>query len=253
MFIRKITKVWQVVIAWRSVAGVMDLAPHQATLPFFDLQINSATRVTINRSCHRTVVVCVSIDHMTCWRSKFGKFWTYARTSHTLHSLHPAPSLSSNAQGLHHPPPLCHRHQPPASPVTNVQLPPTTTAPQQQQQRLDTSMEGHVIQTVTMSSSLSTVLKVSNINSLSLSSFHTKHRRATSSRRWQCLCPDGDNVVVTVHITQGEQHQLSILILFPYKTQGPRHCWWCINQQWMNDVKQRTTRWAIWLPSLLLF
>ena len=64
--IRKITKVWQVVIAWRSVAGVMDLAPHQATLPFFDLWINSATHVTINRSRHRTVVVCVSIDHATC-------------------------------------------------------------------------------------------------------------------------------------------------------------------------------------------
>ena len=35
--IRKITPVWQVVIAWRSVAGVMDLAPHRHN---FDLQIN---------------------------------------------------------------------------------------------------------------------------------------------------------------------------------------------------------------------
>ena len=35
--IRKITKVWQVVIAWRSVAGVMDLAPHRHD---FDLRID---------------------------------------------------------------------------------------------------------------------------------------------------------------------------------------------------------------------
>ena len=35
--IRQITKVWQVMIAWRSVAGVMDLAPHRHD---FDFQIN---------------------------------------------------------------------------------------------------------------------------------------------------------------------------------------------------------------------
>ena len=32
--IRKITKVWQVVIACQSVAGVMDLAPHRHDLIF---------------------------------------------------------------------------------------------------------------------------------------------------------------------------------------------------------------------------
>ncbi|EDR00410.1 uncharacterized protein LACBIDRAFT_334175 [Laccaria bicolor S238N-H82] len=42
--IRKIANVWQVVIAWRSVAGVMELAPHRHN---FDLRINCAMCVTI--------------------------------------------------------------------------------------------------------------------------------------------------------------------------------------------------------------
>ena len=104
------------------------------------------------------------------------QIWKILDLCSNFHSLHPVPSFSSDAQGLHHPPPLCHRHQPPPALVTIVQLPPTTAAPQRQRQRLDTSTESHVVQMVTMSSSLSTLLKVSNVNSLSLFSFHTRHR-----------------------------------------------------------------------------
>ena len=93
------------------------------------------------RTLHRTVVACVSIDHATCWTSKFRKIWTCGQTSHSLHPISPHSSFPLIWwQGLHHPPPLCHHHQPPPSLVIIVQLP-LTAAPRWQQQWPGTSTD----------------------------------------------------------------------------------------------------------------
>ena len=157
----------------------MDLAPHRHD---FDLWINWATRVTIivpatELLSRVRVLITRHVERPNL--ENFGLMFKL-RTSHSFHS---APSLSSDAQGLHHPPPLHHHHQQPPSPVIIVQLPPTTTASQQQRQQ--PHMNGRATSSRWWWWSLSTSLKVSNLNSPSFFSFHTRHSgHVSTNSKW---------------------------------------------------------------------
>ena len=84
--IRKITKVWQVMLAWQSVAGVMDLAPQHHN---FDLQINWAMHITI--IIHATELLLHV--HVTCSTSIFWYLENFGLTLklHTLSTKCPMP------------------------------------------------------------------------------------------------------------------------------------------------------------------
>ena len=169
--IRKITKAWQVVIAWRSVAGVMNLAPHHHD---FDLQINWATHVTI--IVHATELLsCVRVlitRHVECRNlENFGLMFEL----HTLSQLFPLSAF-----------PLIWCTRSSLSPST-ASLPPTTTisgnhcstAPKHCCTPTTMTTTWHINRCATLSRwwrwSLSTSLKVSNPNSPSFFSFHIRH------------------------------------------------------------------------------